>query len=269
MPLMTRESYMRKSFYREKNVNKAKEELEGLRHKTEEILQQFLPPSIVAQLMIRDANEEIANRFDYASVLFTDMKGFTAYSSQVEPSELVEFLNSMYKRFDKITNETKMYKVEIIGDAYYCVSGVPMPQADHAARAAYSALKMLEAIEEMKVKDKKLKDAEVRIRIGIHSDEVVAGVVGIQDPRYHLFGTTPQIANYMESEGTPSRVHCSEATYQSLMDENNYSGSEYDKNKFSCEKRPGKKVDLTERGFGVFQTYYINDYSGDLGVIKM
>jgi len=117
----------------------------------------------------------------------------------------------------------------------------------------------------MKEEDETLKDAQVRIRIGIHSDEVVAGVVGIQDPRYHLFGTTPQIANYMESEGTPSRVHCSEATYQSLMDENNYSNScEYDKKKFSCEKRTGEKVDLSKRGLGVFQTYYINDYSGVL-----
>jgi class 3 adenylate cyclase len=267
VPLMTRESYMRKSFYRKKNVNTAKKELEGLKHKTQNILEQFLPPLIVTRLMKRDPmeHEEIADRFDCASVLFTDMKGFTAYSSQVEPKHLVEFLNHMYQRFDKITDRTEMYKVEIIGDAYYCVSGVPMAQSDHAARAAYSALKMLEEIEEMKEKDKTLKDAEVTIRIGIHSDEVVAGVVGIQDPRYHLFGTTPQIANYMESEGTPSRVHCSEATYQSLMDENNYSDScEYDKNKFSCERRTGNKVDLSKRGLGIFQTYYINDYSGVL-----
>ena len=162
--------------------------------------------SIVKELKIRQEMEteethEIADHFDCASVLFTDMKGFTKYCSTIEPSELVLFLNKMYQKFDRITNRTEMYKVEIIGDAYYCVSGVPSAQTDHAARAAYSALKMLEAIEEMKREDPKLKQADVKIRIGIHSDQVVAGVVGIKDPRYHLFGTTPQIANFMESEG--------------------------------------------------------------------
>jgi class 3 adenylate cyclase len=270
VPLMTRESYMRKSFYRKENVNLAKQELKGLKDKTQVILKQFLPKSIVHRLMVREANEEIADRFDCASVLFTDMKGFTAYSSKVEPRDLVEFLNRMYQRFDEITNRTEMYKVEIIGDAYYCVSGVPMEQADHAARAAYSALKMLEAIEEMKEEDSKLKSAKVRIRIGIHSDEVVAGIVGVKDPRYHLFGTTPQIANYMESEGTPSRVHCSEATYNSLMDANNYTASDcqYNVSNFSCEKRTGPQIDLTKKGLGVFQTYYINDYNEELVIEK-
>ena len=158
-----------------------------------------------------------------------------------------------------------MYKVEIIGDAYYCVSGVPISQKDHAARAAYSALKMLEAIEEMKREDKKLKEADVKIRIGIHSDKVVAGVVGIKDPRYHLFGTTPQIANFMESEGVPSKVQCSNQTYESLMNEANYAfdGCEYTMSDFKCEKR-NEGVDLTEKGFSVFDTYFINKYQGEL-----
>ena len=84
-----------------------------------------------------------------------------------------------------------MYKVEIIGDAI-TVFLESHSQKDHAARAAYSALKMLEAIEEMKREDKKLKEADVKIRIGIHSDKVVRSC-RYKRPRYHLFGTTPQI----------------------------------------------------------------------------
>ena len=68
----------------------------------------------------------IADYFKNTTVLFTDMKGFTAYSSTVTPFELVFFLNRMYAAFDEITDKHDVYKVEIIGDAYYCVGGCPM-----------------------------------------------------------------------------------------------------------------------------------------------
>ena len=247
---MTRESYTRKSFYRKENIAVAKTELSELVDETEKMLKTFLPTRIVKELMIRQETEEtneIADHFDCASVLFTDMKGFTKYSSKIEPSELVLFLNQMYQKFDRITNRTAS------------------AQTDHAARAAYSALKMLEAIEEMKREDPKLKQADVKIRIGIHSDKVVAGVVGIKDPRYHLFGTTPQIANFMESEGVPSMVQCSKQTYDSLMNEANYAfaGCEYTMSSFKCEKRK-EGVDLTKKGFDVFETYFIKEYQGEL-----
>ena len=90
-------------------------------------------------------------------------------------------------------------------------------------------------------------------------------MVGIKDPRYHLFGTTPQIANFMESKGVPSMVQCSNQTYDSLMNEANYAfaGCEYTMSSFKCEKRKGG-VDLTEKGFDVFETYFIKEYQGEL-----
>ena len=93
--------------------------------KTESLLKTFLPMSIVKELKIRQEMEieethEIADHFDCASVLFTDMKGFTKYCATIDPSELVLFLNKMYQKFDRITNRTEMYKVEIIGDVLLC-----------------------------------------------------------------------------------------------------------------------------------------------------
>ena len=94
IPLMTRESYTRKSFYRKKNIANAKKELSKLVDKTESMLKTFLPQKIVKELILRQETgetNEIAHNFDCASVLFTDMKGFTKYSSTVEPHHLVFF----------------------------------------------------------------------------------------------------------------------------------------------------------------------------------
>ena len=167
------------------------------------MLLKLLPKTIVHELKTRE-REIIADYFDSVSIVFTDMKGFTAYSSQVSPIELVGFLNRMYNKFDIITDRTNLYKVEIIGDAYYCVGGCPTPSEDHAIKAAESALLMLVAIEDMKIEDPKLMEANVQIRIGVHTGPVIAAVVGVKDPRYHLFGDSVNYA--MKSSSRPFSV---------------------------------------------------------------
>jgi class 3 adenylate cyclase len=261
LPLMTRETYKRRSFLRRIAIKNTHTKLVKAKEKTTELLETFLPKLIVRRLEVRTEGEEIADRFDSASVLFTDMKGFTAYSSQVQPEDLVEFLNVMYNKFDEITDLSVMYKVEIIGDAYFCVSGCPRKDPDHAARACYSALKMLDAIEDMKNEDAKLKEAGVQIRIGVHTGDVVAGVVGVKDPRYHLFGATVKLANNMESHGIPSRVHVSKETHDSLMDAGSYGAdSPFAEVQFATESRGVIPVE----DFGERETFLINGYDGTI-----
>jgi class 3 adenylate cyclase len=260
MPLMTRETYKRKSLLRKKTIISSQRNLRVLKVKTTELLEGFLPRQIVQRLEARKPGQEIADRFKSVSVLFTDMKGFTKYSSKVEPLQLVQFLNIMYEKFDEITDKTVMYKVEIIGDAYYCVAGCPDENKDHAARASFSALKMLDAVEDMKKADSQLAEADVKIRIGVHTDSVVAGVVGVKDPRYHLFGETVLLANYMESEGVPSKVQISKETHDSLVEAENYE----DGSPFS-----GVEFLLTSRGpvdiptFGKRETYFVDGTKDD------
>jgi class 3 adenylate cyclase len=150
--------------------------------------------------------------------IFTDMKGFTRFSSTVTPSELVVFLNDMYQRFDNISEEYNIFKVEIIGDAYFGVSGAPNPCEDHADKIARAALAFIDSVEQMKVDTPALKKADVNVRIGCHSGAVVAGVVGVKDPRYHLFGKNVSEAERMESSGVPGRIQCSDAFAKEVKD---------------------------------------------------
>ena len=102
------------------------------------------------------------------------MKGFTKYSSSVTPSELVIFLNDMYNRFDVISENCSIFKVEIIGDAYFGCAGAPTPAEDHADKIARGALAFLDSVSQMKIDTPLLAEKDVQIRIGVHSGAVVA-----------------------------------------------------------------------------------------------
>eukprot|EP00943_MAST-04B_sp_MAST-4B-sp1_P008858 g8858.t1 len=216
-PIIVRETYLRSGLFLKAEINESNKAYEAEDKRTTNMLLKLLPETIVHELKTRE-REIIADYFESVSIVFTDMKGFTAYSSQVTPLELVGFLNRMYNKFDLITDRTNLYKVEIIGDAYYCVGGCPIPSNDHAIKAAESALLMLVAIEDMKIEDPKLMEANVQIRIGVHTGPVIAAVVGVKDPRYHLFGDSVNYAMKMESNGVPGRVHCSNATVEAVKE---------------------------------------------------
>jgi class 3 adenylate cyclase len=138
------------------------------------------------------------------------MVNFTAYSSKVSAMELVQFLNDMYTRFDTIAEKENLYKVEIIGDAYFVVGGCPIVSNNNALAVVTAATDMFAVLPNLR---RNCGVPDLNIRIGIHSGPVLAGVVGSKDPRYHLFGETVTIAPSLESSGVPGRIHISEATW--------------------------------------------------------
>eukprot|EP00415_Alexandrium_ostenfeldii_P004727 UN4727 len=159
----------------------------------------------------------IAENHSNVTILFTDIKDFTAYSSKITAHKLVMFLNSMYSAFDEIISNWALHKVEIIGDAYFVSAGCPAPvdgseiePSEWAMRAVEVGLALLRTLPTV------CDDSTVQMRVGLHTGSVVAGVVGKKGPRYHLFGSTVAYAEKMESHGVPGKVQLSEATHTLL-----------------------------------------------------
>ncbi|XP_030630820.1 retinal guanylyl cyclase 2-like [Chanos chanos] len=195
-------------------IRERTEELEIERHKTEKLVAQMLPKSVAQALKTGKPVEP--EYFSESTLYFSDIVGFTTISALSEPIEVVDLLNDLYSLFDGIIGEHDVYKVETIGDAYMVASGVPNRNGNrHAAEVANMSLDILHCIGAFKMKH--MPDVKIKIRIGLHSGPVVAGVVGLTMPRYCLFGDTVNTASRMESTGLPYRIHVNISTVEILQ----------------------------------------------------
>ncbi|CAL9694193.1 unnamed protein product [Knipowitschia caucasica] len=194
-------------------IRERTDELEVERTKTDKLVSQLLPKSVAQSL--KKGKKVEPEHYSDATLYFSDIVGFTTISALSEPIEVVDLLNDLYTMFDAIIASHDVYKVETIGDAYMCASGVPNRNGSrHAAEVANMSLDILHAIGAFRIKH--MPEIKVKIRIGLHSGNVVAGVVGLTMPRYCLFGDTVTTASHMEASGLPYRIHISLCTVKVL-----------------------------------------------------
>ncbi|RXN23478.1 retinal guanylyl cyclase 2-like protein [Labeo rohita] len=222
-------------------IRERTEELEVERQKTDALLAQMLPKSVA--LALKTGKPVKPEHFSDVTLYFSDIVGFTTISALSEPIEVVDLLNDLYTLFDGIIAIHDVYKVETIGDAYMVASGVPNRNGNrHAAEMANMSLDILHCIGTFKMTH--MPDVKVKIRIGLHSGPVVAGVVGLKMPRYCLFGDTVNTASRMESTGLPYRIHVNKSTVDVLN-----------------SLKLGYKIDVRGRtelkGKGVEETYWL------------
>jgi len=201
------------------------------------LLLNILPASIVERM--RRGEVGIADRFPEATILFSDLVGFTSLAGKSSPGQIIEILNSLFSSFDALAKRLRLEKIKTIGDAYMVAGGLPEEQPDHALAVADMALGMMEAVRQIGAQF----GENLEARIGIHSGEVVAGIIGQHRFIYDVWGDTVNTASRLESSGLPNRIQISEATYQRIND------------KFHCELRGPIEV----KGKGAMLTYFLGE----------
>jgi len=156
----------------------------------------------------------MAKKYELVTIMFSGIVDFTNYCNQSsEPMEIVELLNETYTKFDALADKNnEVFKVETVGDKYMAVSGLPTRCSKHAVNIANLALDMIDIVQEVNAQGRKM-----QITIGVHSGEVVAGVVGQKKPRYCLFGNTVNLTSRTETTGLRGKINVTEFAYRSLL----------------------------------------------------
>jgi adenylate cyclase len=180
-----------------------------------EILLLNVLPAEIAQRLQSDPNS-IADHFDDASILFADVVDFTPLSSRLDAREMVRLLDRLFTSFDELVDRYEVEKIKTIGDCYMVAAGVPTQRPDHAHALARVALEMRECAKNCLVDGA---DHDLRLRIGISSGPVVAGVIGRRRFLYDLWGDTVNMASRMESHGTPDTIQITRTTFALLQDD--------------------------------------------------
>ncbi|CAL4155070.1 unnamed protein product, partial [Meganyctiphanes norvegica] len=192
-------------------------ELRYEKKRSDKLLYQMLPPTVAIQLKQR--KQVSAETYESVTIYFSDIVGFTELSSESTPMQVISLLNSLYKMFDSRIELYEVYKIETIGDAYMVASGLPQRGEDNnkKGKLPYIMLDISNNIQLFILHKLPNGRPQVRkIRIGIHTGPVVAGVVGSKMPRYTLFGESVNIASKMESTGLPFKIHITVSTKESL-----------------------------------------------------
>jgi adenylate cyclase len=202
---------------------------------TERLLRNILPANIVERLRERP-EEPIAEAFGEASILFSDIQGFVPLSKSLGAARTVALLNDMMRQFDALADKHGVEKIKTIGDAYMAVAGLPTPVIDHADRLAQMACDMLAAKEAVAQRF----GVTIRMRIGVATGPVMAGIIGTRKFSYDVWGDAVNLAARLESSGVPERVQLSAETHRALTS-------------FDCERRG--EVDI--KGIGPLETWLL------------
>ncbi|KAI1292794.1 Guanylate cyclase soluble subunit beta-1 [Halotydeus destructor] len=207
-------------------LHQTNRELEDEKMKTDRLLYSVLPSTVANEL--RAGRPVAAKKYEPVTILFSGIVGFAQFCAKNADSNgamnIVKLLNAIYSTFDVLTDpktNPSVYKVETVGDKYMAVSGLPEPCECHAKCIANLALDIMDLSKKVKTS---IMD-QVQVTIGIHSGEVVTGVIGKRMPRYCLFGNTVNLTSRTETTGQAGQINVSQDAYKLLQEPENFDPS--------------------------------------------
>ncbi|MDH4090806.1 MAG: response regulator [Cyclobacteriaceae bacterium] len=201
---------------RTKEIQKQKAIIEKAKAQSDSLLLNILPDEIAEEL--KKFGKSYARKHEQVSVLFADIKGFTAIAEILTPVKLVMQLDEVFGAFDNIIAKYGMEKIKTIGDAYMCASGLPQADNENAYKAVRAALDMQQFVKEFGSANKIQNLPVFEVRIGIHTGPLVAGVVGSKKFAYDIWGDAVNLASQMEQHGEPGKVNISADTFALVKD---------------------------------------------------
>lgn len=230
---------------------------EFTKSKTEEmqrrrLLEEILPPSMSKTLIDTDrTTNPPPEEHPDCTIFFSDIVGFTSMASRTSPRNVFALLHELYTSMDRTCQEFGLFKVETIGDSYMVVGGLYNRPKYHAIASLEFALSVVKDASKVK---SPVDNSPLKLRIGLHSGGVIAGIAGQLVPRYCLFGDTVNVASRMESLGDASYVHCSDDFLSKLKIESDEIGVDLSK-EYRIVSRGLIEVKGKERNM---KTYFIS-----------
>jgi adenylate cyclase len=218
------------------------------RRKSDQLLRNVLPESIALELKQTERVQPVD--YECASVLFTDFVGFTQIAENFTPQRLVTELDSCFSRFDEIAKRHHLEKIKTIGDAYMAVGGIPRANRTHAIDCVLAAMEIEQLISRLREQEMAESRPYWQIRVGIHTGDLVAGVVGSEKFAYDVWGDTVNTASRLESSGVAGRINISSFTRELVKDF------------FECEFR-GK---VAAKNKGEIEMYFVNGIRRELSI---